>query len=199
MSEQQNSPYYASPITAEFPITPELSPKHSVSRSLYNSGKSPQHYLLSQAQHQRSKEIEELDQEVAIATSSLYLSMPNQHPYDQPSNEPIRKLRRKRRSSNLAFQTLQTEVAALCEEIGHLRSRDVNKRNRSLLRWSSLWLLKSVAKQAFFNFVILMLLFFVLWRRRSPIAYAVISFAGPRLKDSMHYIFRHVVFRKVTV
>jgi hypothetical protein len=143
--------------------------------------------------------VEELDHEVATATSSLYLSTPNQHPYHQPSIEPIRKLKRKRRSSNLVLQTLQTEVAALCEEIDHLRTRDMKKSNQSLLRWSSLWLLKSIAKQAFFNFLILMLLFLVLWRRKSPIAYAVISFAGPQLGDFMHYIFSHVVFWKVTV
>jgi hypothetical protein len=188
--------YNASPVTVEFPITPELSPKNSLSKYMYNNGKSPQHYLFSQ---DYNDEVEQLDLEVATATSSLYLSSPKQHPYHQLSTEPIRKLRRKRRSSNLALQTLQTEVAALCEEIDHLRKRDNNKSTGSFLGWSSLWLLKSVAKQAFFNFLILMMLFLVLWRRKSPIAYAVISFVGPRLSDFMHYIFSSLAFWKAAV
>lgn len=152
-----------------------MSPK---SRNLYNN--------------EHNNEDEEFDNEVATATSSLYLSTPTQHPYSN-----IRK-KKKRKPSDVAIQTLQTEVAALCEEIDSLRRRDILKA-KSLHRWRWLWLFRSIAKHAFFNFLILMLLFIVLWRRKSPIAYAVISYAGPRLRDLIQYMFNHIVFWKVTV
>ncbi|GAN04497.1 conserved hypothetical protein [Mucor ambiguus] len=174
LSEQPYS-HYSSPIISEFPLTPELSPK---SRNLYNA--------------QAFDDEDEFDNEVATATSSLYLSTPTQHPYANYRRQ------KKRKPSDAAIQTLQTEVAALCEEIDSLRRRDMLK-TKSLYRWRWLWLLNSVAKHAFFNFVILMILFLVLWRRKSPIAYAVISYAGPRLRDLMQYIFGRIVFWKVTV
>lgn len=174
LSEQPYS-QYSSPIISEFPLTPEWSPK---SRNLYNT--------------RQFDEEDEFDNEVATATSSLYLSTPTQHPYVGYRRQ------KKRKPSDVAIQTLQTEVAALCEEIDSLRRRDMLK-TKSLYRWRWLWLFRSVAKHAFFNFVILMILFLVLWRRKSPIAYAVISYAGPRLRDLMQYMFNHVVFWKVTV
>ncbi|CAO0791925.1 unnamed protein product [Mucor circinelloides] len=176
LSEQLYS-HYSSPIISEFPLTPELSPK---SRNLYNIG------------GQQPNEEDELDNEVATATSSLYLSTPTQHPYSSYRRQ------KKRKPSDVAIQTLQTEVAALCEEIDSLRRRDMLK-TKSLHRWRWLWLFRSVAKHAFFNFLVLMILFLVLWRRKSPIAYAVISYAGPKLRDLMQYMFNHIVFWKVTV
>ncbi|KAK4513486.1 uncharacterized protein ATC70_005487 [Mucor velutinosus] len=174
LSEQPYS-HYSSPIISEFPLTPELSPK---SRNLYNT--------------QPFDEEDEFDNEVATATSSLYLSTPTQHPYANFRRQ------KKRKPSDVAIQTLKTEVAALCEEIDSLRRRDILKR-KSSHRWRWLWLFRSVAKHAFFNFVILMILFLVLWRRKSPIAYAVITYAGPRLRDLMQYMFNRIVFWKVTV
>jgi hypothetical protein len=105
---------------------------------------------------------------------------------------------KKSSKNNKAIHTLQMEVAALCEEIDQLRRNDIAK-SKSMFKWRWLWLFKSIAKHAFFNFLILMMLFIVLWRRKSPIAYAVISYAGPRLKELMSYIFSRLVFWKVTV
>ncbi|KAI8642708.1 hypothetical protein BD408DRAFT_482573 [Parasitella parasitica] len=167
--EQPLYSHYSTPIVSEFPLTPELSPKPRIS---YNNG--------------LNVEFDEYDNEVATATSSLYISTPTQHPYTS-----VRK-HRKRKSSDAAIQTLQTEVAALCEEIDSLRRRDMLK-SRSLYQWRSLWLLKFVAKQAFFNLLIFAILFIVLWRRKSPIAYAVISYTGSRLRHLVQCVFYHTV------
>jgi hypothetical protein len=204
INEQQPS-VYSSPITSEFPMTPELSPRLSRNNNYYyNNGKSPQqhHYLYTTAQNTTIPEDDDnnddlLDQEVATTTSSLYLSTPSQHPYS--SSRKSSKRRRPSSSSNRAIQSLQTEVAGLCEEIDHLRRTNLKQKSSSLLRWRWLWLFKSVAKHAFFNFLILLLVFFVLWRRKSPIAYAVINYAGPRTRDLIRYIFNRIVFWKITV
>ncbi|CEP15778.1 hypothetical protein [Parasitella parasitica] len=63
--EQPLYSHYSSPIVNEFPLTPELSPKPTIS---YNNGLD-------------GLEFDDYDQEVATATSSLYLSTPTQHPY----------------------------------------------------------------------------------------------------------------------
>lgn len=193
-------------------MTPELSPRQTV---MSTKGKSPYLYppISSTIQHDNEEYL--LDNEVATATSSLYLSTPSQHPYGYPKNDStiLRKSnnssiasgggrRRRTTASSKALQTLQVEVAALCEEIDHIRRRESiqkHKKSSFLLNWRWLWLFKSVAKHAFFNFLILLLLFLVLWRRRSPIAYAVLSYAGPRLRDLLQYLFSHIVFWKVTV
>lgn len=202
INEQQPS-YYSSPITSEFPMTPELSPR----QTKQHYSKSPQHYLyhppISAVQREMNDDEDYLDNEVATATSSLYLSTPSQNPYNKHNENNSSSGKKKRSSSassSKALRSLQTEVAALCEEIDHLRKRNSQKHRKSrIITFRLLWFFKSVAKHAFFNFLILMLLFLVLWRRKSPIAYAVISYAGPRLKDLLHYISSHVVFWKVTV
>lgn len=184
-------------------MTPELSPR----QTKQHYSKSPQHYLyhppISAVQREMNDDEDYLDNEVATATSSLYLSTPSQNPYNKHNENNSSSGKKKRStsaSSSKALRSLQTEVAALCEEIDHLRKRNSQKHRKSrIITFRLLWFFKSVAKHAFFNFLILMLLFLVLWRRKSPIAYAVISYAGPRLKDLLHYISSHVVFWKVTV
>ncbi|KAI9354450.1 hypothetical protein BD770DRAFT_133756 [Pilaira anomala] len=182
LSEQQapqsGSSYFSSPIYKEFPVTPELSPRPSRHESSYSI------YTPMTINH------EEEDKEVATATSSLYISTPSQNPY-------YKKRTQSSSSSNKAtLKTLQSEVAALCEEINHLR---VKERHPLLLRWRLILLFKSVAKHIFLNILILFLLFLVLWRRKSPIAYTIIAYTGPRTRDLLRYISQRVVFWKVTV
>lgn len=165
---------YSSPITTEFPITPELSPrKHLLSPITRNSQTKRS---VSPLIHYNLDQLSESDDH---KPSSLYL----------PHHS-------KKSNRNQAIQTLQIEVAALCEEIDQLRRNNVTN---YMSKWRWLWLFKSIAKHAFFNFLILMMLFIVLWRRKSPIAYAVISYAGPRLRDFMSYIFKRLMFWSVTV
>lgn len=190
-------------------MTPELSPRLSRNYN-YNNGKLPQqqqqnqHYLyppptsaIPQQDEDDDEDDDLLDHEVATATSSLYLSTPSQHPYSYSSSTRKLKKRRPSSSSNRAIQTLQTEVAALCQEIDHLRK--TKQQPSSLLRWRSssswLWLFtKSIAKHAFFNFLILLLVFFVLWRRKSPIAIAVMNYASPRTRDLIRYLLSRTLY-----
>lgn len=88
----------------------------------------------------------------------------------------------------LSIQMLQTEVAALYQKINLLQKSNP----KSIFRWRWLWFFRSVAKHAFFNFLLLMMVFLVLWRRKSPIAYAVISYGGPCLKNLLEYIFSRI-------
>ncbi|GAA5813001.1 hypothetical protein MFLAVUS_006467 [Mucor flavus] len=159
LSEQHPS-YFSSPITSEFPATPELSPRQYQTKSPY--------------------QYQDFDNEVATTTSSLYLSNPSQHPYTKPA------------ANNLALQSLQSEVATLCQEIHQLRRRQGK-------RWRLLWIFKSVARQTFFNVIILFLLFLVLWKRKSPIAYAILAYTGPHTKDLLRYFSNRAIFWKITV
>ncbi|GAN11461.1 hypothetical protein MAM1_0615c11024 [Mucor ambiguus] len=84
---------------------------------------------------------------------------------------------------------LQSEVTALCQGMGSLQF-NVSK---SVFQWHWLWFFKSVAKHAIFHCLSSILLFFVLWRRKSPIAYAVISYVGPRLRNVLQYLMSCII------
>ncbi|KAL9558332.1 hypothetical protein MBANPS3_000955 [Mucor bainieri] len=84
---------------------------------------------------------------------------------------------------------LHSEVAALCREMSSLQF--IN--SRSMFQWHWLWFFKSVAKHAIFNCLSSILLFFVLWRRKSPIAYVVISYVGPRLRNALQYLLSRII------
>lgn len=83
--------------------------------------------------------------------------------------------------SELSIQMLQIEVAALYQKINLLQKSNP----KSVFWWRWLWFFRSAAKHAFFNFLLLMIVFLVLWRRKSPISYAVISYAGSWFKKSL--------------
>ncbi|CAO0798423.1 unnamed protein product [Mucor circinelloides] len=91
--------------------------------------------------------------------------------------------------SNISISTLQSEITALCREMSSLQITN----SKSIFQWQWLWLLKSVAKHAIFNCLSSVLLFLVLWRRKSPIAYAVISYVGPRLRNILQYLMSHII------
>jgi hypothetical protein len=101
-------------------------------------------------------------------------------------------------SSDNALESLQTEVAALTEQLDHFRKTLAeNKMERQ--RWSWWWLVKTLVKHASINLLILTLVFLVLLKRKSPIAYAIVAHVGPRLQDILHYIMQKVFFWKLTV
>ncbi|OAD04331.1 hypothetical protein MUCCIDRAFT_108156 [Mucor lusitanicus CBS 277.49] len=93
------------------------------------------------------------------------------------------------RSYNTPISMLQSEVTALCREMRSLQFIS----SKSIFQWHWLWFLKSVAKHAIFNCLSSILLFFVLWRRKSPIAYAVISYVGPRVRDVLQYLTSRII------
>jgi hypothetical protein len=75
-------------------------------------------------------------------------------------------------------------VAALNERIEMFR-RDVSdkERKRRLEKSGWGWLVRATFKQALLNLVILFIIFLILWRRRSPIAYAMIAWVGPQWRE----------------
>lgn len=150
LSEQYS--YMSSPITSEFPVTPQ---------PLY----SPYQYDTNSFYY-KEDQLRSYQNDTQIANVSL------------PSKPNL----------ELSIQMLQTEVAALYQKINLLQKSNP----KSIFRWRWLWFFRSVAKHAFFNFLLLMMVFLVLWRRKSPIAYAVISYAGPCLKNLLEYILSRI-------
>jgi hypothetical protein len=202
--------YISSPVTSEFPLTPELSPRPPTNTLIATAKSSPSHHLYyynkqhkkhpttssssssshyhnslrknNSSHHGNDDDDDDFDKEVATATSSLSLSSPNDHPYQV----------------NVALQSLHEEVNSLYNELTHLNDGKPSILKRVLgFKW--MWLFKSIAKHVFFNFIVMLLLFFVLWRRKSPIAYAVLSYSGPKLQALMRFLFNRVVYWKVTV
>ncbi|KAI7860759.1 hypothetical protein BDC45DRAFT_429663, partial [Circinella umbellata] len=99
-----------------------------------------------------------------------------------------------------ALESLQTEVTALSEQIDRLTrgmvARDERQRQ---LRWSWFRLIKSILKHTVINSIVLLLAFLILWRRKSPVALAIVSYVGPQTQEIMRYLVRRIVFWKVTV
>ncbi|KAI8379167.1 uncharacterized protein BYT42DRAFT_316119 [Radiomyces spectabilis] len=207
-----NSPHH------EYPLTPELSPNPN-QYTTYKRYIQPMDFLTNHPMQDTFSDTDTIDREVAATTSGLAIASPRQHPYHNawqrgrksvtdgtqtettapPVAGPIQAPERLS-SSEQALENLQTEVAALCEQLDMMRrsmtERDAQKRQ---YRWTWLWLIKTIAKHAFANVIILLLVFLALWRQKSPIAYAIIGYVGPRLKEIMRYMVRRVVFWKVTV
>ncbi|KAI9498562.1 acyl CoA binding protein-domain-containing protein [Zychaea mexicana] len=102
--------------------------------------------------------------------------------------------------SERALESLQTEVTALSEQIDRLTRGMVERDERQRqMRWSWMRLIKSIAKHTLINSLVLLLVFMVLWRRKSPVALAIVGYVGPQAQEIMRYLVRRIVFWKVTV
>ncbi|ORZ18131.1 acyl CoA binding protein-domain-containing protein [Absidia repens] len=150
-------------------------------------------------------DLDTIDREVAAATSGLGLMAPEQHPYHHYHHHHQHQQQEQQNQSELvesvserALESLQTDVAALTEQLGHLRT-SLAQRRHDKLRWTWLWLGKTVVKHASINLVILFLVFLVLLKRKSPIAYAIIGYVGSRIQNILHYLAQKMYFWKVTV
>ncbi|KAI9307404.1 hypothetical protein BJ944DRAFT_20546 [Cunninghamella echinulata] len=103
-------------------------------------------------------------------------------------------------TSERALESLQTEVAALTEQLENLKfALSEKEEKRRQFRWTWLWLGNMVIKQVSINLIILFLIFLVLLKRKSPIAYALISYVGPNIKNILVYMKNRIFFWKVTV
>ncbi|KAI7875103.1 hypothetical protein K492DRAFT_240463 [Lichtheimia hyalospora FSU 10163] len=166
-----------------FPETPDLSPptyrKH---RSKYVR---PNDFL---ATHSVISDTDTIDREVAAATASLGINSPSYHPYKPAPSER-------------ALEGLQTDITALSEQLDMMRKSlaDREKRDRDLVRWSWLRLVKAVIKHTMINSLVLLLIFLVLLKRKSPIALAIAHYMAPRIQEATKYMMHRVVFWKVTV
>jgi hypothetical protein len=184
----------------------------------------PMDFLQQQQQQQDLlSEADTIDREVAAATANLVLSSPRQSPYyslpipisthkkkssrqlspqlsststSTSSNKKAAKntISYSKKAADRALEKLQTEVTALTEQIDRLR-RSREDRDRALSRWSALGIMKILIKHLLANSAILVIAFYILWRRKSPIAYSMIGV----LQELVRKIIRKVVFWKVTV
>lgn len=194
-------------IRQDYPITPEPSPHHDYRQQHHHNHVSNQkdirkrsHTIYSPPSARNfvrpmdfladtSSDADTIDREVAAATASMALTSPSQHPYFAA---PM--------TDNKALESLQTEVAVLAEQLDMLyKTIGEREQRKKRLRWSWKRLFKTVAKHTIINCLLLMLLFLILWRRRSPVAYALIGFVGPQLREITRYLSRRIVFWKITV
>jgi hypothetical protein len=185
----------------------------------------PMDFLQQQPQQQdHLSEADTIDREVAAATANLTLSSPRQSPYSSlptplsthkkkshqlspqlsstsTSTSSLKRNSNKRKDSkkaDRALEKLQTEVTALTEQIDRLR-RSREDRDRELRRWSALGITKILIRHLLANSAILLIAFYILWKRKSPIAYSIIGYIMPILQELIRKIIRKVVFWKVTV
>lgn len=103
--------------------------------------------------------------------------------------------------SETVLEKLQTDVAALSEQIDRLRRAMTEKEARRggrCRRW--LWLLlKALLKQILVNSFLFTLVFVILWYRRSPYADAMLAYLKPRIQRAMRQVLGRVVLWRVTV
>lgn len=206
-----------SPITSEFPITPMTSPgqqntitgqwvlnqlqQHNNNRPFVH----PMDFLQDNNKNDILSEPDTIDREVAAATANLSLTSPRQSPYTPKSQKRKSSIKESASTSsssrkNKAFEQLQTEVTALTEQIDRLRQSIKSKEEKDKkLRWSTLGLVKVLLKHVLANSAILLILFYILWRRKSPIAYAILGHVTPIIQELLRKILQKVVFWKVTV
>lgn len=114
------------------------------------------------------------------------------------NNEKTKDTSRKIKKADRALERLQTEVTALTEQIDRLR-RSREDRDRQLRRWSTFGITKILIKHLLANSAIFLIAFYILWKRKSPIAHSIIGYIMPIIQELMRKIIQKVVFWKVTV
>ncbi|ORE06646.1 hypothetical protein BCV72DRAFT_207056, partial [Rhizopus microsporus var. microsporus] len=158
-------------------------------------------------------EADTLDREVAAATARLSITAPQHSPYaiQQPhhrstgsasisssgSSQRSSKKTMKKDESNRALEKLQTEVTALTEQIDRLRQQ--HRQHQQKAGWTMQRIVVTLLKHALADFTILFMLFLVLWKKKSPIAYAILDRIMPFVHAIVTKVVRRVVFWKVTV
>ncbi|KAI8376447.1 uncharacterized protein BYT42DRAFT_574639 [Radiomyces spectabilis] len=91
--------------------------------------------------------------------------------------------------SQYAVQMLQDDVALLAQEIDALRQTiKQRERRRRQLRWTWVRFLKSLVQHAVINSFLAFVIFWCLWRQRSPIAYTIIGYMRPKVKQMLRVI-----------
>lgn len=90
-----------------------------------------------------------------------------------------------------SLERLQTEITALTEQMDRLRCQ----KNLWTLR-KCLW---GLIKHALADSLLLLLVFLIMWKRKSPLAYAIMDRLVPLSRTMGYRILRSVVFWKVTV
>ncbi|KAI9484230.1 MAG: hypothetical protein EXX96DRAFT_476981 [Benjaminiella poitrasii] len=171
-----------------------------------------QHHL---QQHDLLSEPDTIDREVAATTANLALRSPTHSPYSKKKHHSKQKRNHSntttsttsttsmanKKTSDRALEKLQTEVTALTEQIDRLRSsiKLREERDRRKLNWSAWKIIKLLLKHLIANSVIFLIVFYVLWRKKSPLAYGILSYIMPIVQEIMRKVLRKVIFWKVAI
>jgi Fe2+ transport system protein B len=150
-----------------------------------------------------------IDREVAAATAHLSLSSPRQSPYTprksittneasskKSSSSSTNNSSHHKKRSDRALEKLQTEVMALTEQVDRLRTSIQEKGKRPSRSWQ---LVKILFKHLMANSAILCIVFYILYKQKSPIAYSIIDYIRPIIQAMMRKLIQNIVFWKVTV
>lgn len=186
----------------EYPITPITSPGQNavtgqwVLNQLQEHNKVYVHPMDFLQPQDGLSEADTIDREVAAATANLVLSSPRQSPYQSKKkhSHSSSTVSSKKKDSHRALERLQTEVSALTEQIDRLRRQNHKKDGWTL--WKVVMVL---IKHLMADSAIFMIAFYILWKRRSPLANSLMNYIMPILQDIVRNIIRKVVFWKITV
>ncbi|ORZ18481.1 acyl CoA binding protein-domain-containing protein [Absidia repens] len=100
------------------------------------------------------------------------------------------------------LENLQTEVTALTEQMDRLR-QELKDKEMMKQHFGIGWLLRTLIKHLLANSLIAGILFCILWRRRSPLAVALVDHLTPQIKMLLRSMIRStvkkVMFWKLTV
>lgn len=130
-----------------------------------------------------------LDREVAAATTHLY----QQHASSSSSTSAnSSKGEKKKKKEERAFERLQTEITALTEQIDRLRQQQKGG-------WTIKKVMLMLLKHALADSALLFIIFLVLWKRKSPLAYAIIARIVPFFQTLARQLVRTIVFWKASV
>lgn len=133
-----------------------------------------------------------LDREVAAATANLTLSSPRQSPYYVKKKHSHSSSSVSKKDSHRALERLQTEVTALTEQIDRMRRQQKDETTFTKV-------VKVLLKHLMADSAIFLLVFYILWKRKSPLASALIHAIMPLLQDIIRHLVRKIVFWKITV
>ncbi|KAG1142922.1 hypothetical protein G6F37_006018 [Rhizopus arrhizus] len=166
-----------------YPPTPITSPGKNISPHETYS-----YYPVNYAKQQDIvSEGDTLDREVAAATTQLH-----QHHASSSSSTSAKSSKGEKKKEERAFERLQTEITALTEQIDRLRQQQKGG-------WTMGKVMLMLLKHALADSALLFIIFLVLWKRKSPLAYAIIARAVPFFQALARQLVRTIVFWRASV
>ncbi|KAI8099013.1 acyl CoA binding protein-domain-containing protein [Halteromyces radiatus] len=128
--------------------------------------------------------------------SELSYTYSHQIPSHEKDTEQHRKL------SERTLENLQTEVTALTEQMDRLR-HELQEQSITRRSFHIGWLVQTLIKHLLANCLLVGILFWIMWRRRSPFAIAFVDYLRPQIKTMLrslaHSTVKKVMFWKLTV
>lgn len=154
-------------------------------------------------------EADTIDREVAAATANLSLSSPRHSPYTSTTKQLSSNMstvtnstsnsKKKKNSNRKALEKLQTEVAVLQEQMDRLRATLITKDNNKTKRSYTTALISILFKHFLANSAILCIMFYILYKTKSPIAYSIIDYMTPIIQAMIRKLLHKLIFWKITV